>query len=499
MIARDIAAAVLLSGHYIVLVLLSAYGAHRLYLAWRQSRSTTSMVPDRQFARLPFITVQLPVYNERHVIARLIDAAVALDYPVDRLEIQILDDSTDETVAIAAARAAYHQARGVQIVHIQRPDRTGFKAGALAYGLERALGEFLLILDADFVPTPDFLRRLINPLADPRVAMVQARWGYLNRERNLLTRAQAVLLDAHFAIEHSQRAAAGLFFNFNGTAGIWRKAAITDAGGWSARTLTEDLDLSYRAQLAGWRFVYKGDVVCRSELPADMNAFKTQQHRWTKGSIEVMLRLIPAIWRAKVALPIKIEATVHLTSNLAYLLIILECLILFAPGVVVREVYRLDGLLWIDVPLLVVASLSHLSFFLFGQRTLRKGTWPGVREIAVLIPLLIGLAFNNGRAVVEALLGLRSGFVRTPKQGGVGRAVVRRRDPLYRAAHSRLGEWTEIALGLTFAGFAIWLVEHQYWLSAPFAGLFAVSFMVIGIGSLKAYQPMRRQQKLGLA
>lgn len=498
MIATDIAAAVLLSGHYLVMVLLSAYGAHRLYLVWRQWRSTTLTVSTPQFTCLPHVTVQLPVYNERHVIARLIDAAVALDYPADRLEIQILDDSTDDTVVIGAARAAYHQARGVKIVHIKRPDRTGYKAGALAYGLERARGEFLLILDADFVPAPDFLRKLIDPLADPRVAMVQARWGYLNRERNLLTRAQAVLLDAHFAIEHSQRAAAGLFFNFNGTAGIWRKAAITNAGGWSARTLTEDLDLSYRAQLAGWRFVYQGDVVCRSELPADMNAFKTQQHRWTKGSIEVMLRLITAIWRAKVPLPVKIEATVHLTSNLAYLLIILECLILFAPGVVVREVYRLDALLWIDAPLLVIASLSHLSFFLFGQRTLRNGTWASAREIAALIPVLIGLALNNGRAVVEALLGQRSGFVRTPKQGDVGRTATRRRDPLYRAASSRLGEWTEIGLGFAFAVFAIWLVDHQYWLSTPFAALFSVSFLVIGIGSLKAHEPTR-QRRLRLA
>ncbi len=468
------------------MVMLGVYGGHRLYMAWLQWRSPAAPQKSHRFSNLPFVTVQLPVFNEREVIARLIDAAAALDYPADRLEIQVLDDSIDETTSIAAGRIAYHQARGVQIVHSRRPDRIGFKAGALAYGLEQAKGEFLLILDADFVPTPDFLRALINSLADPHVGMVQARWSYLNRNRSLLTRVQAVFLDAHFMIEQSQRAARGLFFNFNGTAGIWRKQAIRDAGGWQADTLTEDLDLSYRAQLAGWRFVYLSDVECRSELPADMNAFKTQQHRWTKGSIEVMLRLLPSIWRAKLPLPVKIEATVHLTSNLTYLLVILECLILFLPGVALREAYELDALLFVDVPLLTITSLSHFSFFLFGQRSVHIDKRTRLHEIALLIPMLIGLALNNGRAVAEALLGIRTGFVRTPKQGS---AITVRRGGSYRAARSRLGERTEIGLGLVFAVCAVWLAGHQYWLSAPFAALFAVSFLAIGIGSVRAHMP----------
>lgn len=466
------------------MVLLGVYGGHRLYMAWLQWRSSSAPQISPRFSSFPLITVQLPIFNEREVIARLIDAAAALDYPADRLEIQVLDDSIDETTSIAAARIAYHQARGAQIVHIRRPDRIGFKAGALAYGLEQAKGEFLLILDADFVPNPDFLRALIDPLADPQVGMVQARWSYLNRNLSLLTRVQAVFLDAHFMIEQSQRAARGLFFNFNGTAGIWRKQAIRDAGGWQADTLTEDLDLSYRAQLAGWRFVYLSDVQCRSELPADMNAFKTQQHRWTKGSIEVMLRLLPSIWRAKLPLPVKIEATVHLTSNLTYLLVILECLILFIPGVALREAYQLDALLFVDVPLLTITSLSHFSFFLFGQRSLHVEKRTRLHEIALLIPMLIGLALNNGRAVAEALLGIRTEFVRTPKQGS---AVAVRQSGSYRAARSRLGERTEIGLGLVFAVCAVWLAGHQYWLSAPFAALFAVSFLAIGIGSVQAH------------
>ncbi|MBA3879298.1 glycosyltransferase [Sphingomonas aquatica] len=491
MIVGDAAAIIFLSGHYLIMMMLGVLGAHRLYLTYLQWRSPAQRPTQWRFDDLPRVTVQLPVFNERLVIARLIDAAVALDYPRDQIEIQILDDSTDETTAIAAARADYHRARGIRIEHIIRPDRRGFKAGALAYGLERANGEFLLILDADFVPAPDFLRALIDPLADPGVAMVQARWAYLNRESNLITRAQAVLLDAHFAIEQSRRAARNLFFNFNGTAGIWRKQAISDAGGWRADTLTEDLDLSYRAQLAGWRFVYRGEVICRSELPADMNAFKTQQHRWTKGSIEVMLRLIPAIWRAKLPLRVKVEATVHLTSNLSYLFILLECLVLFGPGVAFREAYHLDALLWIDAPLFALASLSHLSFFLFGQRVLGIGMRARLREIAFLIPMLIGLALNNGRAVVEALLGVRSDFVRTPKHGGIGKAVVVRANAAYRAARSHLGEWTEIGLGVAFAIGGIWLIQQQYWLSAPFAILFAFSFLSIGASTIQARLPRR--------
>lgn len=489
MTARDIAAIILLSGHYLIMVTLGIYGIHRLHMTWRQWRgrpqNAVQIKTSAQFASPPMVTVQLPVFNERLVIERLIDAAAAFDYPRECLEIQILDDSTDETRSIAAARVAYHRALGVNIQHICRPDRSGYKAGALAYGLERASGEFLLILDADFVPTPNFLRDLIGPLANPDVAMVQARWDYLNRSSSLLTRAQAILLDAHFVIEHSQRASRGLFFNFNGTAGIWRKQAIIDAGGWRADTLTEDLDLSYRAQLAGWRFVYLGDVVCRSELPADMNAFKTQQHRWTKGSIEVMLRLLPRIWRAKQPLRVKLEASMHLTSNLSYLFIILLCLILFVPGVIMRELYELDALLWVDAPLFFIASVSHVSFFIFGQRTLHGNKSVRLREIAVLIPMLIGLAINNGRAVVEALLGIRSGFIRTPKEGSDDTPTARRA-AAYRAAQSRLGEYGEIALGLAYAVCAIWFITEQFWLSAPFALLFAVSFLAIGIGSIRA-------------
>lgn len=484
---------IMLLSHYFIMAMLGIYGLHRLYLTWRQARSPAPQVSAARFAMLPSVTVQLPIFNERTVIKRLIDAAAALDYPADRLEIQILDDSTDETASIAAARVAHHRALGVNIEHVRRPDRSGFKAGALAYGLERAQGEFLLILDADFVPAPEFLRSLIDPLADPGVAMVQARWDYFNRGPSLLTRAQGVLLDAHFAIEHNQRAARDVFFNFNGTAGIWRKQAIRDAGGWRADTLTEDLDLSYRVQLAGWRFVYRGDVICRSELPADMNAFKTQQHRWTKGSIEVMLRIMPLILRAKLPIATKIEAFMHLTSNLSYLFVILECMVLFIPVILIRDMLALDYLFIVDMALLLLASFSHASFFFFGQRELHGRPTRRLPEVAVLVPLMIGLAFNNGRAALEALLGIRSGFVRTPKQGDDSSAGAAQRVAKYRAVRSRFGEWIEVAFGLVFIVCAFWMIDQQYWLSAPIALLFGLSFLAVGVGSMQARQlPTRR-------
>lgn len=489
----DIGAILIISSHYLIMVVLSGFGAHRLHLTYRQWRAAPAQDHPARFETLPLVTVQLPVFNERHVITRLIDAAAALDYPRDRLEIQILDDSTDETAALAAARCDYHRSLGVRIEHVRRPDRRGFKAGALDYGLARAAGDFLLILDADFLPPPGFLRALIDPLADPGVAMVQARWGYLNRNASLLTRAQAVLLDAHFAIEHSRRAAGGLFFNFNGTAGIWRKQAIVDAGGWRADTLTEDLDLSYRAQLGGWRFVYRGGVICPGELPGDMNAFKTQQHRWTKGSIEVMLRTLPPLWRAKLPWRVKSEAIIHLTSNISYLLIVAECLLLFVPGVLFREAYHLDALLWVDAPLFVIASLSHIGFFLVGQRVLGQKVRGTLREVAILIPLLIGLALNNGRAVVEALLGQRSPFIRTPKLGSMGQRSEGRGVTAYRAARSWLGAACEISLGLAYVGCAIWLVAAEFWLSLPFAILFAASFLAIGLSSVQARLPHARR------
>ena len=302
---------------------LLVYASHRWTMVLGPRRwPPVAPAADAPEVALPHVTVQLPVYNERRVVERLIDAAAALDWPRERLEVQVLDDSSDETSALAAAAVARACAAGVDAVHLRRGSREGYKAGALAAGLAVARGEFIAIFDADFVPPPCTLRRLMPRFADAGVGMVQARWGHLNRGRSLLTAAQATLLDAHFLLEHAVRAGRGLFFNFNGTAGIWRRTCIEDAGGWSHATLTEDLDLSYRAQLAGWRFAYAPDVVVPAELPSDMAAFKSQQRRWARGSIQTARRVLPGLWRRDLPLAVKLEAFFHLTANAAYPLLL---------------------------------------------------------------------------------------------------------------------------------------------------------------------------------
>ena len=326
------------------------------------------------------MTVQLPLYNERCVVERLLDAVGALDYPADRLEIQVLDDSTDETSALAAAAVERLRARGLAVAHLRRAHRRGFKAGALAAGLEAARGELIAVFDADFVPPPGFLTATVPSFADPAVGMVQARWEHLNREASLLTRVQALLLDGHFAVEHRARHVAGCFFNFNGTAGIWRRQAIADAGGWAHDTLTEDLDLSYRAQLAGWRFVYLPDVAVPAELPADAASFKAQQRRWAKGSLQTARKVLPRLLAARLPWRVKLEACAHLTANLSYPLMVALSLLLF-PAMAARRGSARSLLLWVDAPLFVAATASVFTFYLasqvlLGRRIGRGGAAP---------------------------------------------------------------------------------------------------------------------------
>src|SRR3954471_15176382 len=291
-----------------VLLGLSAYGIHRyciiyLFLKHRDK----PMLPKSRFAELPVVTMQLPVFNEMYVVQRLLKSVSELDYPKEKLQIQVLDDSTDSTRELSAQSVGELQARGFDVELIHRTDRTGFKAGALETGLATAKGELIGILDADFVPQPDFLRRTIHHFTDPAIGMLQTRWGHLNRRYSLLTRVQAMFLDGHLLLEQTARSRSGRFFNFNGTAGLWRKSCIIEAGGWQHDTLTEDLDLSYRAQLAGWRFVFLSHVVTPADLPLDMNAFKSQQHRCTKGSIQTCKKLLPTIWKSRLPLLIKLE------------------------------------------------------------------------------------------------------------------------------------------------------------------------------------------------
>ena len=311
-----------------VLCGLSAYGIHRyviIYLFLKNRKRAA--VPAGHFEQLPKVTVQLPIFNEIYVVERLLKSVSELDYPRELLQIQVLDDSTDNTREVTASCVEELRGRGFDVELIQRVDRVGFKAGALATGLNSA-HEFVCILDADFVPPPDLLRRTIHFFTDPKVGMIQTRWGHLNRCYSLLTRVQAMFLDGHLLLEQTARSRSGRFFNFNGTAGLWRRSCIEEAGGWQHDTLTEDLDLSYRAQLVGWKFIFLPDVVTPAELPVDMNGFKSQQHRWTKGSIQTCKKILPTIWRSKLPLLIKLEATGHLMSNFAYLLLACLCVLL---------------------------------------------------------------------------------------------------------------------------------------------------------------------------
>src|SRR3954447_12122124 len=399
-----------------VLIGLSAYGIHRyviIYLFLKHRKR--SAVPAGRFEELPNVTMQLPIFNEVYVVERLLRSVSEIDYPKDRLHIQVLDDSTDDTRELTASCVSELRSRGFNAELIHRSDRTGFKAGALETGLGTAQGDFVCILDADFVPQPDLLKRTIHFFTDPKVGMIQTRWGHLNRGYSLLTRVQAMFLDGHLLLEQTARSRSGRFFNFNGTAGLWRRTCIQDAGGWQHDTLTEDLDLSYRAQLNGWRFIFLADLVTPAELPVDMNGFKSQQHRWTKGSIQTCTKLLPTVWRAKLPLLIKLEATAHLTSNFAYLLLFFLCILLQPSMGGMGHGPGNWRTLLVDIAVFFSASAPAAVFYVCCQRELYPKSW--VKEVMLmpaLIALGIGLAVNNARAVLEALVGHQSEFTRTP-------------------------------------------------------------------------------------
>src|SRR6266550_3043590 len=470
-----------------VLIGLSAYGVHRYFIIYLFLKNRKrEPVPDRQFEQLPKVTVQLPIFNEIYVVERLLRSVSELDYPRELLQIQVLDDSTDDTRELVSSCADELRGRGFNVQRIHRVDRTGFKAGALAVGLEAAEGDFVCILDADFVPQPDLLRRTIQFFTDPKVGMIQTRWGHLNRGYSLLTRAQAMFLDGHLLLEQTARSRSGRFFNFNGTAGLWRRSCIGEAGGWQHDTLTEDLDLSYRAQLVGWKFIYLADVVTPAELPVDMNGFKSQQHRWTKGSIQTCKKLLPTIWRSRLPFPIKVEATGHLMSNFAYLLLAILCVLLHpssgAPG---------GGwlrTLLIDIPIFLAASASVAVFYICAQRELHPRTW--MKEMLFLPCLLalgIGLSLNNARAVLEALFNHKSDFTRTPKYG------IERKSQPWRACKYRplksILPLAELAFAIYFTYFVCFAIWHGQFLSVPFLLMFQGGFLYVCLSSFASRWP----------
>jgi len=475
----------LLIPYFIVLVILAAYGIHRYQLVWMyyRNRRNKTTEPPLHFADLPRVTVQLPIFNEQYVIDRLVEAVCKLDYPKDKLDIQVLDDSTDETVEVAREVVDRYAALGNPITYIHRTNRHGFKAGALQEGMEVCKGEFIAIFDADFVPAPDFLQKCIHHFADGEIGMVQTRWTHLNRNYSFLTEVEAILLDGHFVLEHGGRSRKGVFFNFNGTAGMWRKRAIEEAGGWQHDTLTEDTDLSYRAQVKGWRFKYLQDVECPAELPIEMTAFKTQQARWAKGLIQCAKKVLPFLWRSDVPRRVKVEAWYHLTANLSYpLMIVLSALML--PAMVLRFYQGWFQMLYIDMPLFLASTFSISSFYLVSQKELYPKTWLRTfMYLPALMALGIGLTVTNTKAVLEAIVGKQSAFARTPKYRVTTKGEKSVAAKKYR---KRLGiiPWIELAIGTWFAACVWYAVSRENYITVPFLCLFVFGYWYTGLMSL---------------
>jgi cellulose synthase/poly-beta-1,6-N-acetylglucosamine synthase-like glycosyltransferase len=473
---------IFLAVYFGVLAVLSVYGSHRYRMAFLYYRHKYKLpTPKARLERLPHVTIQLPVFNERYVVERLIDAVCRIEYPRELFEVQVLDDSTDDTGTIARARVDQWKGQGLDIVYVHRTNRQGFKAGALEHGLKTARGEFVAVFDADFVPTPDFLKRTVPFFSDDKVGMVQVRWGHLNREYSLLTQAQSILLDGHFIIEHTARSRSGCFFNFNGTAGIWRRASIVDAGGWQHDTLTEDLDLSYRAQLKGWQFVFLPDVLSPAEVPVDMNAFKSQQHRWAKGSIQTAKKLLPLILRSDLPRAIKSEAFFHLSNNMAYLLMVVLS-VMMPLSMVVRFKHGLYSTLFLDLPVFMAATASVCFFYIATMRELGIKWRQQLKYLPFVLSLGIGMAVNQCKAVVEALLDRESEFARTPKTGSEGTAV-----RVVQKAYRGKRNWipvVEVALALYFSGAIYYAWVMEIWSSLPYLFLFQIGFLYVGLTSM---------------
>lgn len=480
--------------YFAVMALLSVYGIHRYFLVFLYYLNKKNRPrPKSRFKELPRITVQLPLYNEACVVTRLIDAVCSLNYPKDLLEIQVLDDSTDETVTLAREKVAAMAAQGFNIHHLHRTDRTGYKAGALKAGLAKTDSEFVAIFDADFVPQPDVFDEIIHYFTDEKVGMVQVRWGHLNRNFSLLTRMQSIFLDGHFVIEHAARNWSGRFFNFNGTAGIWRKQSIEEAGGWQSNTLTEDLDLSYRAQMKGWNFVFVSDEVAPAELPIEMSAFKSQQHRWAKGSIQTARKNMRQIWASDFPLKIKLEATFHLTSNVAYTLMFLVALLML-PALWIRiHDPSVARALIFDISVFLAATTSVLAFYASSQREIYKDWKRQLLRFPLLLSLGIGLTVNNARAVVEAIFGRDLTFVRTPKYNA---GNLKQNGDFTVRYRSRLDIWSflEVALGLHFTLITGIAFYYGHYLPGFFLALFMIGFYWVGIASLCSSKPLRALQ-----
>ena len=482
-----------LTAYLVVLSLVCIYGVHRYFLVVLfYSVRRRAAAGDKQFEQLPFVTVQLPMFNEQYVAQRVIEQTCRIDYPRDRLEIQVLDDSTDDTQEIARETVERMCAAGHNVVYLHRENRVGYKAGALEEGVRQARGEFIAVFDADFLPPEQILRKTVNYFADERVGMVQTRWAHLNRGTSLLTQAQAVLLDGHFVIEHTARNRSGRFMSFNGTAGIWRKSAIEDAGGWQHDTLTEDLDLSYRAQLRGWKFVFLPDLTSPAELPPEMNAFKAQQHRWTKGGVQTCMKLLPKVMRSHSGWRVKLEAFFHLTSGVVYILIVLLS-VLLGPAMYAKLIVGGAQPMWLTVlefVLFVVGFGSGLVFYVCSQRELHTSWYGSVKYVPALMAVGIGIAFNNAIAAVEGFFGKTGEFVRTPKFGAEAAASGTWRKRLGGFRHKKRWQtWAELAMGLYLTACLVGFFFFDHWVERvsgviPFMLVFIAGYYYVAFQTL---------------
>jgi cellulose synthase/poly-beta-1,6-N-acetylglucosamine synthase-like glycosyltransferase len=465
--------------YFIVLFILALYGLHRYWLVYDYYAYRHNVPAEPPpVTEWPRVTIQLPIYNERYVIERLVEAISRFDYPPELLDVQVLDVARNCVERFAA--------QGIPITYIHRSHREGYKAGALENGLKTAKGEFVAIFDADFVPARDFLQRTIpyfkNPSGGAGIGMVQTRWTYLNTDYSLLTQVESILLDGHFVVEHGARSRRGTFFNFNGTAGVWRRKAIDQAGGWQHDTLTEDTDLSYRAQLVGWKFLYLPHIECASELPVDMNGFKAQQARWAKGLMQTAKKILPKVFKANVPWHVKSEAFFHLTANISYPLMVLLSTMLL-PAMIVRFYQGWIQMLVIDLPLFLASTCSISSFYLVAQRELRPKTW---YRTFLYLPFVmatgIGISVRNAQAVIEAIAGKKSEFARTPKYNIAGK-----QGSYAKKSYRNKAGWmpyAEICLGVYFALTVVYAVANENYATVPFLLLFVWGYLYTGFMSL---------------
>ncbi|APR99816.1 glycosyltransferase [Pajaroellobacter abortibovis] len=468
---------ILCAMYFTVLLLLACYGFHRSYLVFtcmqhrkeldklKTAVSPLTLNELKDIHKCPMLTVQLPLYNEATVATRLLEYIARLEYPLERLEIQVLDDSTDETRFLVSEQLKEMRKQGFNTIYLHRTNRIGYKAGALEAGLHIAKGELIAIFDADFLPDPSFCRVLIPHFQDPKVGMVQARWGHLNRDFSLLTRVEALMLDGHHLVENRARVGANWLFNFSGTGGIWRKEAIENSGGWQHDTLTEDLDLSYRAQLAGWKFIYRADIVTPAELPEELSTFRAQQYRWAKGTVQTARKLLKRVMNSDLTRSQKVEAFFHLTPHFAYPLMMILSLLLL-PALILMPATNVTMMLLIDLPLCVGTTGSLMGFYMLAQTAQGRSASDAVRLLPALLAIGAGLAPHLSQGVLKGFQAQAGEFVRTPKKGGRSSRYQSRTEFPFLEAFLCL-----FSVGSTFAS-----LETKHWFATPFALLFACGY-----------------------